>query len=199
MDARLFDGINQFAVATPWLHAALTGYASYGVLLFAALMLAGWWYARGTGDPRRMAAALLAPVATGLAIAVNQPLVALFHEPRPYTAHPGILVLATRSTDFSFPSDHSVMAGAAAAALWFVSRRLGLVTTVAALLMGFSRVYIAAHYPHDVLAGLAVGAAVAIIVVPLARPLATRLVDVVGRTPMRPLVVAGPPLPAGRP
>ncbi|MGC1214257.1 MAG: phosphatase PAP2 family protein [Micromonospora sp.] len=197
MDAGLFDEVNRFAVATPWLHALLTGYAAYGVVLFAALMLAGWWYARRTGRPDQVAVALLVPVATALAVAVNQPFVSLFHEARPYTSHPGILVLATRSTDFSFPSDHSVMAGAAAVALWFVSRRLGVVTTVAALVMGFSRVYIAAHYPHDVLAGLVLGALVALIVVPLARPVVTRLVTALGRTPLRPLLTAEPPVSPG--
>ena len=42
-----------------------------------------------------------------------------------------------------------------------MSRRLGLVAAAAAVLMAFARVYIAAHYPWDVLAGLALGAAVA--------------------------------------
>ncbi|SCG68417.1 phosphatase PAP2 family protein [Micromonospora inositola] len=193
MDVGLFDEVNRFAMATPWLHAAVTGYAAYGVLLFAALMLAGWWYARGTNDPARVAAAVLVPVATLLAVAVNQPFVSAFHEARPYTSHPGILVLATRSTDFSFPSDHSVLAGAAVAGLWFVSRRLGLVTAVAALAMGFARIYIAAHYPHDVLAGLVLGAVVAVVVVLLARPLTTRLVTATGRTALRPLVSTEPP------
>ncbi|WP_446215373.1 phosphatase PAP2 family protein [Micromonospora sp. IBHARD004] len=197
MDVGLFDEVNRFAVATPWLHAAVTGYAAYGVALFAALMLAAWWYARRTNEPARVAAAVLAPVATLLAVAANQPFVSAFHEARPYTSHPGILVLATRSTDFSFPSDHSVMAGAAAAALWFVSRRLGLVTAVAALVMGFSRVYIAAHYPHDVLAGLLLGTVVAVLVVLLARPFTTRLVTATGRTALRPLVTAEPPTPPG--
>jgi membrane-associated phospholipid phosphatase len=86
-------------------------------------------------------------LATLLAVAVNQPIVAAVHEARPYTTHPGILVLAHRSTDFSFPSDHAVMAGAVAAGLWFVSRRLGVAATVAAVAMAYSRVYIAAHYP----------------------------------------------------
>jgi len=45
-------------------------------------------------------------------------------------------VLVARSTDFSFPSDHAVMAGAVAAGVWLVDRRLGLLTTIAALLMG---------------------------------------------------------------
>jgi undecaprenyl-diphosphatase len=46
-------------------------------------------------------------------------------------------------------------------ALVFVSRRLGAVAAVAALAMAVSRVWVGAHYPHDVLAGLVVGALVA--------------------------------------
>jgi undecaprenyl-diphosphatase len=50
-----------------------------------------------------MAAALWAPAATLVAVGVNQPIVALVDEPRPYTALPHILVLADRSADPSFP------------------------------------------------------------------------------------------------
>ena len=50
------------------------------------------------------------------------------------------------------------MAGAAAAGLLLVSRPLGSIAAIAALLMAFARVYIAAHYPWDVIAGLTFGA-----------------------------------------
>ena len=75
-----------------------------------------------------------------------------------------VLVLATRSADFSFPSDHAVMAGAVAVGLVFVSRRLAALAAVAALVMAFARVYIAAHYPADVAVGLVLGAVVAVAV-----------------------------------
>jgi undecaprenyl-diphosphatase len=55
------------------------------------------------------------------------------------------------------------MAGAAAAGLWLVSRALGGLATIAALVMAFSRVYIAAHYPWDVAVGLLVGALVTLL------------------------------------
>ena len=113
------------------------------------------------GSTRDLAAAGWACLATLLAIALNQPVGHLFGEARPYAAHPGLLRLADPTRDFSFPSDHAVMAGAVAAGLLLVSRRLGLVAAAAAVLMAFARVYIAAHYPWDVLAGLALGAAVA--------------------------------------
>lgn len=185
--AGTFDQLNELARDTGWLHGSAEAYAGDGVVLFAALLLAGWWLARG-GAPRRMAAALWAPAAALLALALNQPIVNGVREPRPYTTHPHILVLANRSTDYSFPSDHAVLAGAVAAGLWLVSRRLGAVATVAALLMAFARVYVAAHYPHDVLAGLALGAAVALIGWLLLGRLLTRLVERLAGTPLRPML-----------
>ncbi|MGZ4444528.1 MAG: phosphatase PAP2 family protein [Nocardioidaceae bacterium] len=189
-DAGLFRDANDLARDTGWLHGTGLAYATYGVVLFGALLIAGWWSARDRG-PRAVAAAIWAGAATLLAVAANQPLVSDFHEARPYTANPHILVLAHRSADFSFPSDHAVMAGAAAAGLWLVSRRLGAIAVAAALLMAASRVYIAAHYPHDVLVGLAFGALVALLGwLVLHRPL-TYVVERVAATPLRPLVRAG--------
>jgi membrane-associated phospholipid phosphatase len=185
----MFGEINELARGTGWLHGPLLAYADYGVLLFSALLVAGWWLARSRGA-RSVAAAMWAGAGTLVAVAVNQPLVNGFHEARPYTDHQHILVLAARSADYSFPSDHAVMAGAVAAGLWLVDRRLAVVASIAAALMAFSRVYIAAHYPHDVLVGLAVGAAVVLVGWWLvARPL-TALVALVGATRLRPLVAA---------
>lgn len=185
----MFQHINDFARHTGWLHVPLRDYANYGVVLFGLLLVAGWWLARSR-DARTMAAALWVGAATLIAVALNQPLVHHFHEARPYTDHPHILVLATRSTDYSFPSDHSVMAGAVAAGLWLVDRRLGIIATIAAAVLGFARVYIAAHYPHDVIAGLAVGAAVVLVGwLLLAGPL-TWLVERVRATRARPLLAS---------
>ena len=122
----LFLSVNDFARATPWLHGPLRLYAGYGLVVFAGLLVAGWWIARRDGDPTRMAAALWAPLGTLLAVAVNQPIVALVHEARPYDALTGILVLATPTTDPGFPSDHATMAGAVTAGLFLVNRRLGV-------------------------------------------------------------------------
>jgi undecaprenyl-diphosphatase len=82
------------------------------------------------------------------------------------------------------------MAGAVAAGLWFVSRRLGIVAAVAALLMAFTRVYTAAHYPADVAAGLALGGLVAAIVWLVLRGPLTRLIAALAGTRLRPVLVA---------
>lgn len=183
----LFLKVNDLARSSGWLHAPMTAYANYGLLIFGAMLVLGWWIARAR-PARVMAAALLVPVATVLAVGINQPIIEAVKEARPYVVHPHALVLVSKSADPSFPSDHAAMAGAVAAGLFLVSWRLGLIATVCALVMGFARVYVGAHYPQDVVAGLAVGATVAALVWLLLRIPVTRLVDTLRATRIRPLV-----------
>jgi len=194
MDANtsLFLSVNDFARSTPWLHGPLVLYAGYGLVVFAGLLVAGWWIARKAGDPARMAAALWAPAGMLLALAVNQPIVAAVNESRPYASLPDILVLATPTTDPGFPSDHAMVAGAVAAGLFLVDRRLGWVAAAAAALMAFSRVYIAAHYPLDVVVGLLLGAAVSLAGYFLLRRVLLRMVLALQDTRLRPLLRTSP-------
>ncbi len=180
-----FLAVNQFARNTPGLQTPLRLYAEYGVILFAGVLLLAWWWARRDRNVRTMAAALWAPLGALLAIGLNQPLVALAHEPRPFTVFPHALVLVTRSQDYSFPSDHAVMAGAVAAGVLLTHRRLGIATAVAAVVMGFTRVYVGAHFPIDVIVGLVLGAAVTWVGYLAAGPLLTRAVTGLTRTQLR--------------
>jgi undecaprenyl-diphosphatase len=112
---------------------------------------------------------------------------------RPYTALPAAHVLIARSSDFSFPSDHATTAGAIAVGLLLLHRRRwGIIASAAAIVMAVARVYVGVHYPGDVLAGLALGGLVAAVGFVLLVPLLTRLVDVLSRSPMARLLVAGP-------
>ena len=87
LDDRLMQAVNAFARQTGWLHAPVLAYATYGVVLFALLLLAGVLVARHRSD-RTLAAAGWACMAPLLAVAVNQPVGHLFSEARPYAAHP---------------------------------------------------------------------------------------------------------------
>lgn len=162
LDDQLLYAINSFARDTQWLHSPFLAYAKYGVVLFGGLLLAGVWLSRRR-ESRHLAKAGWACIAILAALGLNQPVGHAFAEARPYVTHPLILRLADLTTDFSFPSDHAVMGGAAAAGLLLVNRRLGLAASAAAALMAFARVYIGAHYPWDVLGGLALGAAVVLL------------------------------------
>lgn len=187
-DRSWFLSVNEWAQDTPWLHGVVKAYAGYGAALFAGLLLLGYLEARRSGSPRLLAASAWSGVATLLAVAVNQPIASGVGEPRPFSVFPDALVLAHRSADPSFASDHAVMAGAAAVALCFVSRRLGVVAGAAAVLMAFARVYVGAHFPVDVVAGLALGAAVAAGGWALLHRPLTGVVHRAGRTPLHVVV-----------
>ncbi|WP_324605110.1 phosphatase PAP2 family protein [Streptomyces sp. NRRL S-87] len=151
-----------------------------GLLLFGVLFVVVWWRAR-TGDVRALSLAVLAPLATAFAYIVSELLKSLVHEERPCRAVAGAaasLVTCPPHGDWSFPSNHSTIAGAAAVALALALPRLGYVTLPMAVLMAFSRVFVGVHYPHDVGIGLVLGASTAALTVaaltwPLGRVLET--------------------------
>jgi membrane-associated phospholipid phosphatase len=189
VDDRIFLSVNDFARDTPWLHPAAVDFARYGIVVFALGLVAGVLYSRWH-DARTMAAALWAGAGTLLAVAVNQPIGNAVAEHRPYQAYPHALLLVAKTTDFSFPSDHAVMAGAVAAGLFLVSRRLGLVAALAACVMAATRVYVGAHYPWDVVAGLVLGAAVIAVGWLVIGRLVTSVVARFRATRIRPWLVA---------
>jgi undecaprenyl-diphosphatase len=187
LDTRIFYAINHFARATPWLHPVVAAYANYGTVVFAALILAGWWIARGAGSTTQMAAALWTPLGVLAVLAINQPIADAVAEVRPCNALHDIVVLHC-NTDAGFPSDHAVMAGATTVGLWLVNRRLGALAALASVVMCFARVYVGAHFPQDVVAGFLLGAAVGLAGYWLVRPALVWLIGVIGASRLRPLV-----------
>lgn len=82
------------------------------------------------------------------------------HRERPFAAHPNQIIKKTEAGSLSFPSGHTSSAFQMATALslsfpkWYV-----IVPAYSyACAIGYSRMYLGAHYPTDVLAGAAIGA-----------------------------------------
>ncbi|MCG8966205.1 MULTISPECIES: phosphatase PAP2 family protein [Streptomyces] len=179
-DDALYRDITGFAHDTPpWVQHTAEVWTEAGLLVFAALFVTAWWRARG-GSSRAFAIAVLAPVATAVAYVCSELLKSGVTEERPCRAVTGAvtsLAECPASGDWSFPSNHATIAGAAAVALALVRRALVLLTAPLALLMAFSRVFVGVHYPHDVAAGLLLGAVVAVVAVRLGTRPATRLAD----------------------
>jgi membrane-associated phospholipid phosphatase len=193
INVQLLLAINALARSTPWLQPIMSSYAIViGIVVFAELMFAGWWFARKRSDLPAVAAAFWTPIGMLLALAINQPVTTIVAEPRPYMVHPDLLILGEHKLAFGFPSHHAVFVGAVTATLFLTSRQLGWWAALAALVMAFARVYIAAAYPLDVLVGLLLGAVVSLISFRLVRGPLVRLLGAADPTIFRALVTAGP-------
>lgn len=176
--------------APGWLDTLIAAWSTYGLALFAVLMVAAWWRARRAGSATAVIA-LAVPLITLLAFGIDALVKLAVREDRPcQTLKLPTLEACPAPGDWSFPSNHAALAAAAAVALLFVSRRLGAVALVAAVLMAASRVWVGAHYPHDVLAGMAVGALVAAVAAWAVRRNRAALAGRLERGPLRPLLAA---------
>ena len=91
----------------------------------------------------------------------------VFDRPRPSAVDPAVHPLVAVPHSFSMPSSHAATAFAAALAVGLVHSRLRWPLLVLAALVSLSRVWLGVHYPSDVLAGAAIGAAVAYAAWPL--------------------------------
>ncbi|MBQ1076094.1 phosphatase PAP2 family protein [Micromonospora sp. C31] len=172
-----YHDIVDFAADTPqpvqWFAEHFTEGA---ILLLGALWLVSA-VSRLGGGPRDRAYALVSPAPVVLAYGCSELLKTVLDQERPCRALATELAIIAGECppagDWSFPSNHSTIAGGLAVATLLLSRRVGLVALPLAALAAFSRTFVGVHYPHDVFAGVLLGALLAALLTPLlARPAA---------------------------
>jgi undecaprenyl-diphosphatase len=157
VDHAVLHSLNHLFVAHDGLEDAVVAYVNVSELLF--LVLLGVLLLLPTG--RR--AAVAAGLSAGLALAVGQVISRLVDRPRPFVTHPAAVhEFGRHAADAGFPSDHATAAFAIAVALVLRRPRWGAVALVLAVVLSAGRVAMGIHYPSDVLAGAALGAAVAL-------------------------------------
>ncbi|MCC9311011.1 phosphatase PAP2 family protein [Kitasatospora sp. RB6PN24] len=193
IDGALFTTVTDFARDTKWLNTPLMLWTNAGLGVFAVLMLIGWWNARRK-DSVTMTLALATPVAVMVAFAVAEVVKKMVGELRPCHSMPQDYFVDScpAPSDYAFPSGHTTVAAATVAALWLLDRRLSAIAALFAVFEAFTRVYVGAHYPHDVLGSailaLPVGLLISWLLGRFAPPLVARL-----RTgALKPLLTAEP-------
>jgi undecaprenyl-diphosphatase len=159
LDTKIFLAVNQLPHPTiaNLLADTLTMITTGGWIWLLALALAR---IAGVRDGRT-AFRLAAPCVIGATSAVEWPIKALFRRRRPFIDIVRALVIGRRPDGWSFPSGHTAAAFSGA---WIATtvwpRRAPLFFTLASM-VGFSRIYVGAHYPGDVLAGASLGMIIA--------------------------------------
>jgi undecaprenyl-diphosphatase len=116
--------------------------------------------AAGGAGPRYCA---LLGIGASVATVTSQVLKRLCCRPRPSSGIRGFAALADLPDAFSFPSGHTAAAFGVAVALAAEGSGLAALTLVLACGIALSRVYLGAHYPLDVAAGILVGALAGVI------------------------------------
>lgn len=116
------------------------------------------------GKAKEKKAALILVVVFIILIIVGLLLKQVYFRPRPFMTLSGITPLVPIDTDSSFPSGHAlIVAGGAVIALLFLKKRYSIPLLIEAALVCYSRVYVGVHYPTDVLAGIFLGAGIALL------------------------------------
>ncbi|GHH84638.1 phosphatase PAP2 family protein [Streptomyces sulfonofaciens] len=193
IDGAWFTAFTDFARDTKWLNTPMEVWTNLGLGVFAILMIVGWWTARRRGT-QAMALALAAPIAVVTAFAAAEVVKKIVTEVRPCRSMPHAYLVDScpAPSDYAFPSGHSTVAAATVAALLLLDRRLSAIAAVFAVVEGFSRVYVGAHYPHDVLGSAVLAFPIAILVSLALRRSATPLIGSLSHGALRPLLTAEP-------
>ena len=135
--------------------------------------------------PRALPPALpLAALALVVASVASGALKAVVDRARPPLDPGGLTALVTLPGDASFPSGHATTAFAAAGVVALLHPRLRTPALGLAALVALSRVYLGVHHPSDVLAGAALGLAIAALAVAAGRRFAALARGPLSRTPI---------------
>lgn len=91
---------------------------------------------------------------------INAGLKVVFHGPRPYWYSSHVQVLGSTENSFGVPSGHAQNSVVAWGTLTdrIKNRAAWIIAVIMMFLIGISRLYLAAHFPHDVLFGWIIGA-----------------------------------------
>lgn len=146
-------------IHVPWLDTMLAAYTTAGdhgyIWIMLGICLLFFRKTRWAGIAMLIALAVGALMTSG----IIKPLVM---RPRPCDVNAAVHMIIPRPGGSSFPSGHTTAAFAAFGALLFAKdprppAALTISVGIAAVIMGFSRLYAYVHYPSDVLIGMVVG------------------------------------------
>lgn len=132
---------------------------------FINIIIIAWLTIFAIGKWKDRRALLIVVAAVLLSDFATDVLKNLIHRVRPCNALADVNILAGCTKSFSFPSGHATNAFAAAVYLSYIYRRYSPVFLSIAVLVAYSRIYVGAHYPLDVIGGALIGSSGALLAI----------------------------------
>lgn len=153
MHLQLLRGINDFGKDYPLFNPAAVFMAEYMVFILGAGMLV-YWFTRSRSNRFMVIQAGMAFI---LAEILGKLSGQLYSHNQPFAVFPEINKLVDHGVDNSFPSDHTILFFSICFSILLARKKEGWLWVGAALLVGFSRIWVGVHYPVDILVGAAFG------------------------------------------
>ena len=166
MDWRLERAIYDVSLHHHWVGSLFHGVEQASIPIMVVITGLLWFFSRPGGDRKWKLACGSGYAAAALGYVIAFVIHHIYDRARPYEAH-AIRHPWSSSTDASFPSDHTSLSFAIAFAVLAFDTVAGVLFLVVAAIIGVGRLFIGAHYPGDVLAGVGVGLVAALVVIRL--------------------------------
>lgn len=115
------------------------------------------------GEERVQKSGVESAVTLILSQGITYTLKMLLSRERPYNVLKDLNTYNIILKDYSFPSGHTSASFSVATIIAFNLPQLSWIVLICAFFVGISRIYLAVHYPTDVLAGIIIGVGSAII------------------------------------
>ncbi|MBU4241403.1 MAG: phosphatase PAP2 family protein [Actinomycetia bacterium] len=165
LDRSVFDGINSLACRSDVLDWLARLGADDHVIPVALVLLVTLVLLIARNRSERQSAfccVICAFLAAAASMAVLYLLNIHYFRPRPFSSR-AINLLFYHNTDSAFPSNPATLAFALSFAVLFYRRKVGAVMLALSLYMGLCRIVVGVHYPLDIVGGLLLGLACALL------------------------------------
>jgi undecaprenyl-diphosphatase len=157
VNEKLFNVINQYSGRLSFIDFLMIFFSNKIRYVFVFVLIFMWFK---NGIYRK--ATYKAGISAGITLLFHTLIKLMYYKPRPFVKRRvGLLIPAKR--DSTFPSKHTLLVFAISTSIYLYHRVIGSVLGVLALLTGFSRIWVGAHYPYDIVGSAAIGTMTSII------------------------------------